>query len=223
MSSLSKMLFQDELRNSYSRKLLFHTYTVQQSAPMTITPTSSPSSPSLSHHKFDVNVVLVLSVLVCAIICSLVLNSILRCVLRCTRLVGSETIASPQATSARSATGGIKKKAIQTFPVVNYWHGLQLPGLSNECAICLGDFAKGEQIRILPKCNHGYHVRCIDKWLSSHSSCPTCRQSLSGICEKILTGGNYSSTTSSQSEEQSASNTLTISVSPLPHEDFLRN
>ncbi|KAJ0892908.1 putative transcription factor C2H2 family [Helianthus annuus] len=117
----------------------------------------------------------------------------------------------PQATSARSATGGIKKKAIQTFPVVNYWHGLQLPGLSNECAICLGDFAKGEQIRILPKCNHGYHVRCIDKWLSSHSSCPTCRQSLSGICEKILTGGNYSSTTSSQSEEQSASNTLIIS------------
>ncbi|KAF5790640.1 putative transcription factor C2H2 family [Helianthus annuus] len=200
MSSLSKMLFQDELRNTYSRKLLLHTYIVQQSAPTTITPTPSPSSPSFSHNKFDVNVVLVLSVLVCALICSLVLNYILRCVLRCTRLVGSETIASPQATSARSATG-----------------------LSNECAICLGDFAKGEQIRILPKCNHGYHVRCIDKWLCSHSSCPTCRQSLSGICEKILTGGNYSSTTSSQSEEQSASNTLIISVSPLPHEDFLRN
>ncbi|KAJ0892910.1 putative transcription factor C2H2 family [Helianthus annuus] len=190
MSSLSKMLFQDELRNTYSRKLLLHTYIVQQSAPTTITPTLSPSSPSFSHNKFDINVVLVLSVLVCALICSLVLNYILRCVLRCTRLVGSETIASPQATSARSAT-------------------------------C--DFAKGEQIRILPKCNHGYHVRCIDKWLSSHSSCPTCRQSLSGICEKILTGGNYSSTTSSQSEEQSASNTLIISVLRLPHEDFLRN
>ncbi|KAH9747189.1 Choline-phosphate cytidylyltransferase 2 [Citrus sinensis] len=46
------------------------------------------------------------------------------------------------------------------------------------CAICLLDFIDGDEIRLLPKCNHRFHVACIDKWLLSHSSCPTCRQRL---------------------------------------------
>lgn len=29
--------------------------------------------------------------------------------------------------------------------------------------------------RCLPKCGHGFHVECIDMWLSSHSNCPICR------------------------------------------------
>nr|AFK42834.1 unknown [Lotus japonicus] len=55
---------------------------------------------------------------------------------------------------------------------------LKLPGLDTECVICLSEFTDGEKVRVLPKCNHGFHVRCIDKWLSSHSSCPKCRQCL---------------------------------------------
>lgn len=47
-----------------------------------------------------------------------------------------------------------------------------------ECPICLGEFEKGDKVRMLPKCNHGFHVRCIDTWLVSHSSCPNCRNSL---------------------------------------------
>ncbi|KAE8654323.1 RING-H2 finger protein ATL57 [Hibiscus syriacus] len=43
------------------------------------------------------------------------------------------------------------------------------------CAICLGDFKEGEQIRVLPDCLHFFHVGCIDKWLNSHSNCPLCR------------------------------------------------
>lgn len=35
---------------------------------------------------------------------------------------------------------------------------------SLECSICLEDFFKNEEIRILP-CNHTFHPACIDPWL----------------------------------------------------------
>lgn len=44
-----------------------------------------------------------------------------------------------------------------------------------------------ENVRVLPKCNHGFHLECIDKWLVSHSSCPMCRHSMN------LQGGNKKS------------------------------
>ncbi|KAI3761800.1 hypothetical protein L1987_52222 [Smallanthus sonchifolius] len=209
MSSLSNILFQDNLGHVYSRKLLLHTVAV---AP-------SPSSPSSGHNNFDSNVVMVLSVLLCALVCSLGLNSIIKCVLRCASVLGSEISGSPESSQARLSKTGIKKKALKTFPTVNYWQGLQLPGLGKECVICLGDFAKGERVKILPKCNHGFHPHCIDKWLSSHSSCPTCRQSLLDTCQKILTNGNCSTSASSQPQEQGPSST----IMPLQHEGILRN
>ncbi|EFJ19341.1 hypothetical protein SELMODRAFT_39719, partial [Selaginella moellendorffii] len=47
---------------------------------------------------------------------------------------------------------------------------------SSDCAVCLGDFQEGEDVKILPKCGHGFHVECIDTWLSIHSNvCPLCR------------------------------------------------
>ncbi|XP_052199811.1 RING-H2 finger protein ATL66-like [Diospyros lotus] len=47
-----------------------------------------------------------------------------------------------------------------------------------ECCICLGIFQDGEKVKVLPKCHHCYHSECVDKWLSSQSSCPLCRSSL---------------------------------------------
>ena len=50
-----------------------------------------------------------------------------------------------------------------------------------ECSICLGVFEDEEKLQVLPECNHAYHSECVDKWLSSQSSCPICRASLSPI------------------------------------------
>ncbi|PON81602.1 LOW QUALITY PROTEIN: 43kDa postsynaptic protein [Trema orientale] len=46
---------------------------------------------------------------------------------------------------------------------------------SSECAVCLSNLEEGEMARLLPNCNHSFHAECIDKWLSSRSTCPICR------------------------------------------------
>lgn len=42
------------------------------------------------------------------------------------------------------------------------------------CAICLGDYEKGERIGIL-SCSHHYHSNCIYTWFNQQKTCPTCR------------------------------------------------
>ncbi|CAN8269069.1 unnamed protein product [Cochlearia groenlandica] len=125
------------------------------------------------------NVLMLLSILVCGIICSLGLHYVIRCAFkRSTRFMISDPISIPNK--------GIKKKALEMFPVVNYSPEVNLSGLGEECVICLSHFAAGEKLRLLPKCNHGFHVRCIDKWLTQHPTCPKCRHCLVETCQKIL-------------------------------------
>ncbi|XVF41208.1 hypothetical protein PTKIN_Ptkin01aG0261900 [Pterospermum kingtungense] len=123
--------------------------------------------------NFDTNMVIILAALLCALICALGLNSIVRCALRCSRRFAFETT---DETAARLAATGLKKSALRQIPVAVYSSGINMK--ATDCPICLGEFLDGEKVRVLPKCNHGFHVRCIDTWLLSHSSCPTCRQSL---------------------------------------------
>ena len=128
----------------------------------------------MSDAYFDTNMVIILAALLCALICALGLNSIVRCALRCSRRFSTET---PEQTAARLAGTGLKKRDLSQIPVAVYGgSGVNIP--ATECPICLGDFEKGDKVRMLPKCNHGFHVRCIDTWLVSHSSCPNCRHSL---------------------------------------------
>ncbi|MBA0726061.1 hypothetical protein Golax_001911, partial [Gossypium laxum] len=83
----------------------------------------------------------------------------IRCVLRGSNGVDSDSIQNP---SAAIVNSGIETKAIKTFPVVNYSAQMNLPGQDSECPICLSEFTAGERLRFLPKCNHGFHVRCVD-------------------------------------------------------------
>ena len=46
------------------------------------------------------------------------------------------------------------------------------------CLICLERYKKNEKIITL-KCDHIFHVQCIEEWLTSKKSCPLCRLTLS--------------------------------------------
>ncbi|KAL3834756.1 hypothetical protein ACJIZ3_009492 [Penstemon smallii] len=123
--------------------------------------------------NFDSNMVIILGALLCALLCALGINSIVRCILRCFRRLSLDSAEEPR---PRYGGKGLKKVALRRIPVAVYGSGNGV-GFT-DCPICLGDFLDGEKIRVLPKCHHCFHVKCVDVWLSSHSSCPTCRQSL---------------------------------------------
>mmetsp|Transcript_6338 Transcript_6338/g.11307 ORF Transcript_6338/g.11307 Transcript_6338/m.11307 type:complete len:622 (-) Transcript_6338:71-1936(-) len=44
----------------------------------------------------------------------------------------------------------------------------------DQCCICLVDFESGDSMRKLP-CEHQYHADCVDRWIATHDSCPSCR------------------------------------------------
>ncbi|ESW09686.1 hypothetical protein PHAVU_009G147700 [Phaseolus vulgaris] len=207
-----------DLHSFHSRRLLLHSPLNQSAKP----PASSHDSTEtyLGDGNFDANVVMVLSVLLCALICSLGLNSIIRCALRCSNFVVSDSVAT-SSPPARVANTGVKKKALKTFPTVSYSAELNLPSLDSECVICLSEFSNGDKVRILPKCNHGFHVRCIDMWLSSHSSCPKCRQCLIETCQKIV-GCSQQQASSSQQPVLQVPETI-LTITPLDPEGLVRN
>ncbi|KAI5679518.1 hypothetical protein M9H77_00745 [Catharanthus roseus] len=61
-------------------------------------------------------------------------------------------------------------------------------GVDIQCVICLCDVCEGQLYRLLPDCNHGFHVNCIDVWLRTHSTCPLCRCPVP--CTPAKTSGN---------------------------------
>ncbi|PWA67973.1 Zinc finger, RING/FYVE/PHD-type [Artemisia annua] len=71
-------------------------------------------------------------------------------------------------------TIGLQPAVINSIKVVKFE---KVDGMieKNTCSVCLSEFEHGESLRLLPKCNHLFHIRCIDTWLLSHKNCPLCR------------------------------------------------
>jgi hypothetical protein len=139
---------------------------------------------------FDTNVVIILAALFFALLFAIGLNSLARCALRYGRRGPAGTATTGQSASARRGSGGIKRRTLRSFPVEVYGAGGG-EDIDDVCAICLGEFVDGEKVRVLPRCGHGFHVRCVDAWLVSHGSCPTCqRPVIEGAAPAKGGGGN---------------------------------
>ncbi|XP_020575567.1 E3 ubiquitin-protein ligase ATL31-like [Phalaenopsis equestris] len=72
---------------------------------------------------------------------------------------------------------GLDPHVLENFPTLVYSevkeHKIGKGAL--ECAICLNEFEDDETIRLLPECDHVFHLECIDAWLGTHVTCPVCR------------------------------------------------
>ncbi|XP_060217220.1 RING-H2 finger protein ATL54-like [Lycium barbarum] len=71
-------------------------------------------------------------------------------------------------------TVGLQPSVISAIMICKYKRGEGLIE-GTECSVCLNEFQDDETLRILPKCNHAFHIPCIDTWLRSHTNCPMCR------------------------------------------------
>ncbi|KAM3245702.1 hypothetical protein ACQJBY_056818 [Aegilops geniculata] len=135
---------------------------------------SSSSSAPAGMISIDPNMVVILASLLCALVCLAGLALVARCT--CRRARRSSPFAGNSITmTVPLPPRGLKKKAIDALPVTAVKEGHQL---EEQCAICLADLAAGEELRVLPRCGHSFHVACVDVWLRAHATCPSCRATI---------------------------------------------
>ncbi|KAL5549658.1 hypothetical protein UlMin_004889 [Ulmus minor] len=86
--------------------------------------------------------------------------------------------------SRQATAGGLDEKVIKSIKVYKY---NKRDGFveGSDCSVCLGEFEENQSLRLLPKCNHAFHLPCIDVWLKSNSSCPLCRSNIAELPQQI--------------------------------------
>jgi len=80
----------------------------------------------------------------------------------------------PQLPAKPVSDAGLSPQQLQKLPSIT---GKDLL-MGSECAVCLDDIATDQPARLVPGCNHAFHVECADTWLSKHPLCPLCRAKL---------------------------------------------
>ncbi|KAL6639233.1 hypothetical protein ACP70R_022963 [Stipagrostis hirtigluma subsp. patula] len=65
------------------------------------------------------------------------------------------------------STGGMSRDLIDRIPKIRFIAANNADQESDDscCSVCLQDFGSQQFVRVLPQCQHLFHVRCIDNWL----------------------------------------------------------
>ncbi|KAL5570985.1 hypothetical protein UlMin_020582 [Ulmus minor] len=81
-----------------------------------------------------------------------------------------------QTRSGEPPKTGLEPSVIASLPIFTFKSSVRDPETAPvECAVCLSSLEDEEMARLLPNCKHTFHAECIDRWLSSQSTCPICR------------------------------------------------
>ncbi|KAK7345213.1 hypothetical protein VNO77_15793 [Canavalia gladiata] len=74
---------------------------------------------------------------------------------------------------------GLDEVTIKSYPKMLYSEAKlrKSDSIATCCSICLGDYKSNDLLRVLPDCEHLFHLKCIDPWLRLHPTCPLCRTS----------------------------------------------
>ncbi|XP_020229307.1 RING-H2 finger protein ATL52 [Cajanus cajan] len=84
--------------------------------------------------------------------------------------------AAPREPPQGNTPQGLDHSLIESITVRKYSKGGGAH--ARDCSVCLSDFQEEERVRVLPRCNHAFHLPCIDTWLHSNATCPLCRSSV---------------------------------------------
>ncbi|CAM0953053.1 unnamed protein product [Alopecurus aequalis] len=141
-----------------------------------LTEIAAPPMAATKAGGMHMETLLILGAVLCFLLCVVGLALVARCSWLCNPSVFSVDAMPPKA----PCTKGMKKKALQSLPTVLWAVRLERMGAQEvpECAICLAQYACGDEVRVLPPCGHGFHAACVDVWLLSCSTCPSCRGAL---------------------------------------------
>ncbi|CAA7399584.1 unnamed protein product [Spirodela intermedia] len=136
-------------------------------------PAVESAPPPLQALAADSDVAVILAALICALVCVVGLALAARCACLRRHSAGAPPPPPPPPTK------GLKEKALRSIPRLPFHAAAAAAGggeFPADCPICLAEFADNDEIRVLPRCGHAFHVTCVDVWLRGHPSCPSCRQ-----------------------------------------------
>ncbi|XBI83534.1 RING-H2 finger protein ATL80-like [Triticum dicoccoides] len=141
---------------------------------------AAPAAVAGSGTSLRTETLLILAAVLCFLLCVVGLAMVARCSRMCNPSAFS---VEPPGAMAKAPCEGMEKKALESLPTVS-WQPESSKEVDEdeperpECAICLAAFARGDEVRVLPRCGHGFHAACVDVWLPSSSTCPSCRRAL---------------------------------------------
>ncbi|GAB4847245.1 hypothetical protein Ancab_026286 [Ancistrocladus abbreviatus] len=104
------------------------------------------------------------------------------------------------------STIGLQQSVIDSITAFKYKRDEGLIE-GSDCSVCLTEFEDGDDLRLLPKCSHAFHLGCIDAWLRSHKNCPLCRAPvINDASAAVHAVSDFSSTASDTTEVSQAEN-----------------